>query len=224
MADYRKRIHDLLALAERETTNEYEARDALLRARKLMAEHKITELELENTEKQAVVRELTGVTYSMRRDPWILELSAVIGEHHCCRPFYTREKRKQVAEIGFVGLSGDTPLCRKIFVYAVDCIRMKTNKLRKEPYKGVSIADGYGYGFTMGLKDAYYKQQSEEGWGLVLTVPKEVNDFTDKMSRGKANTSSKKKQASARSFIDGMNDGRKFHEQKRIKEASERKN
>ena len=53
--DYKEKIRKLLALAE--SPNEHEARAALLKARQLMAEHKLTETELKDVEKQQV-REL----------------------------------------------------------------------------------------------------------------------------------------------------------------------
>ena len=50
--DYKEKIRKLLALAE--SPNEHEARAALLKARQLMAEHKLTEAELKDVEKQQV--------------------------------------------------------------------------------------------------------------------------------------------------------------------------
>lgn len=43
--DYREKIKKLLALSE--SSNEHEAKSALLKAKKLMAEHKIAEIDLE---------------------------------------------------------------------------------------------------------------------------------------------------------------------------------
>ena len=50
--DYKEKIRKLLALAE--SPVEAEARAALLKARQLMAEHKLTERECREAEKQAV--------------------------------------------------------------------------------------------------------------------------------------------------------------------------
>ena len=44
--DYREKIKKLLALSE--SSNEHEAKSALLKAKKLMAEHKIAEIDLED--------------------------------------------------------------------------------------------------------------------------------------------------------------------------------
>lgn len=56
--DYRGKIKKLLALAE--SPNEYEAKAALLKAKELMAEHKLSEIdvkELGNKEVKSVVLE-----------------------------------------------------------------------------------------------------------------------------------------------------------------------
>ena len=78
MADYKDKIRKLLALAQ--SPEEAEAKAALLRARELMAKHKLTEADLEEAKNQAVRNVLTDITCSKRRDPWIVNLSAVIGE------------------------------------------------------------------------------------------------------------------------------------------------
>lgn len=51
--DYREKIKKLLALSE--SSNEHEAKSALLKAKKLMAEHKIAEIDLEDIGKKKVV-------------------------------------------------------------------------------------------------------------------------------------------------------------------------
>lgn len=47
--DYKEKIRKLLALAE--SPNEHEARAALLKARELMAEYKLTEAEIKDAKK-----------------------------------------------------------------------------------------------------------------------------------------------------------------------------
>ena len=75
--DYKEKIRKLLALAE--SPVEAEARAALLKARQLMAEHKLTERDCREAEKQTVKDVLTDITCSKRREPWIVPLSATIG-------------------------------------------------------------------------------------------------------------------------------------------------
>lgn len=211
MADYLKKIKDCLALAE--SPNEHEARAALLKARELMAKHKVSEQELNGTKEQEVVRKKTGIDYSPRRDPWVYELAGVIALHHCCRNAQIREKGRQVAEILFIGFEEDVAVCIDVFRYAVDCVRSMTKRLKKD--KSVKAADGYGFGFAVGLKEAYDKQ-SEEGWGLVLVVPEAVDASMKGMKKKSNPSQSKLNESDSRMFIKGVQDGRKFHEQKRL--------
>ena len=217
MADYKEKIRNLLALAE--SSNEYEAKAALLKARELMAKHKISEKELGPAEEQNVERNTTGITWSRRRDPWIHDLACVISEHHCCKNIQYRPKGKQIAEVGFIGLTDDITVCTEVFKYAVECVQAKTKKIKKE--RDVRAANGYGFGFAAGLKDAYRKQQTEENWALVLVIPEAVKKEMSKIK--KTTTKSKPYSVTARAFSQGMADGHKFHEQKRVKADDQNK-
>lgn len=52
-ADYKEKIRKLLALAE--SPNEHEARAALLKARQLMAEHKLSELDFQDLNERGYI-------------------------------------------------------------------------------------------------------------------------------------------------------------------------
>lgn len=119
--DYREKIKKLLALSE--SSNEHEAKSALLKAKKLMAEHKIAEIDLEDIGKKKVVHIKTEFDCSKRREAWMISLSAIIGQNFCCQSYRRKEYNKQVATICFVGLEGDVDACVEIFRYAVECIR-----------------------------------------------------------------------------------------------------
>lgn len=90
MVDYKEKIKKLLALSK--SPNEHEAQSALAKAQQLMAEHKISMAEVEDKERRKAHEHLTGVTYSARRDPWVLRLSKVISKNYCCESFLV-EKR-----------------------------------------------------------------------------------------------------------------------------------
>lgn len=214
MTNYVEKIKNLLEMAGRETTNEHEARTALLKAHKLMAKYKISEKEIINEKDQEVIRKLTGIDYSLRRDPWLSHLAKTVANHHCCQSFQCREKGKQIAEIGFIGFTDDVSICMEVFKYAVDCVQSKTKELRKT--KGVDAANGYGFGFVGGLYEAYNKQQEEEGWGIVLVVPEAVNEAMKNIKTRKSQAETKLKRIDVRTYIKGVKDGHKFHEQKRI--------
>lgn len=120
MIDYKEKIRKLLALAE--SPVEAEAKAALLKARQLMAEHKLTEQDIASAD-TAVIRDVTGITFNSRRDYWVLLLSEIIAPNYCCQSFVRRVRGKQTSEVGFVGFADDFEICANVYRYAVDCIQ-----------------------------------------------------------------------------------------------------
>ena len=189
MKDYKEKIRKLLALAE--SNNEHEARAALLKAKELMAEYKIEEIDLVDARNRKVKRIYTEYEYTKRGEWWIGSLAMVIAENYCCRcaaniPYKGAQKR----QIFFIGLEGDVEICEKIFSYAVDSARKFGKLYLKDNYKGYNLSsqdknrikNSYAIGFSNGVKQAFEIQKAEKiesgeaGWGLVMVVPKEVMD------------------------------------------------
>ena len=227
MADYKEKIKKLLALSK--SPNEHEAQSALAKAQKLMAEHKISMTEIKDKEQRKAHEHLTGVTYSARRDPWILRLAQVISKNYCCESFSYREKGTQTHKLYFCGLDEDIEICMIAFKYATDCIR---SEIKKRKSKGklfnytneliTSMCNGYAFGFIKGLDDAFEEQkraaaQSEANWGLVLSTPPEVKQRMSEL--GVKTTTFRSKQAAKVSKSDyeaGKKDGRDFDITKRV--------
>lgn len=212
MIDYKRKVRDLLALAG--SSNEHEAKAALLKARELMVKYKISDASLSEINDGEVVRRHMDITYSARRDPWVPMLATTIAEHHCCRAIASYKKKSQTKRIVIIGFEGDADIVQEILTYAVDCVRSVTIHMRK---KDVRQADGYGFGFTAGLYDAYGKQ--EESYGLVLVVPKEVDEQLSGLKKQKQVIQQANDGDSWRAYVKGVQDGRKFHAQKRLKGA-----
>lgn len=218
--DYKDKIRKLLALAE--SPVEAEAKAALLKARQLMAEHKLTEAELKEAEKQTVKDVRTDITCSKRRDPWIINLSAVIGENYCCKGYRHHRYGEQTQYIGFIGLEDDVEICVTIFKYAVDCIRAGVKRIKKENegyYSSYvkSLCDSYGYGFCYGISEAFSKQQEENKseWGLVLVMPKEVKEAAQHLGHQefKARTQD---EISPSDYARGYMEGKEFDPTRRL--------
>lgn len=148
--DYREKIKKLLALSE--SSNEHEVKSALLKAKKLMAEHKIAEIDLEDIGKKKVVHIKTEFDCSKRREAWMISLSAIIGQNFCCQSYRRKEYNKQVATICFVGLEGDVDACVEIFRYAVECIRKEV--VRDDM---LFTHDCHGIAFRLVCFDCYEK-------------------------------------------------------------------
>lgn len=171
--DYKDKIRKLLALAK--SPEPEEAKFALLKARKLMAEHKLSERDLEERN-TTVIKRAIGETFSKKANSWIDPLSIIIGENYCCSAFRCKISAKTtVWHVGFIGLEGDIEICVKIFRYAVRCIKSEQKKLRKQhrdyytPQEIAKICDSYGYGFARGVYEAFTRQNEEnQEYGLVL--------------------------------------------------------
>lgn len=162
--DIEKKIRKLLALSE--SPNEFEAQAALLKARQLMAEYKLTEAELhEGNKKVKTIK--TSISCTKRTNFWIFTLSAVIGENYCCQAVHERAKHSKTYFIGFVGLEEDVSICVNIFTYTVDCVLTQIQNL-KQTYCNLSlgaqkkITNGYGAGFCEGVREAFSKQDQEK--------------------------------------------------------------
>lgn len=218
--DYKDKIKKLLALAE--SPNENEAREALLKARQLMAEHKLTEAELKDGEKQSVKDIRTDITCSKRRNPWVVMLSEVIGRNYCCQSYISHLYGEQTQKIGFIGLEEDVELCVFIFKYAVDCVLSEIKRIKKENECYTSnyvkrLCDSYGYGFAIGVYEAFDKQQSENEneWGLVLVMPKEVQEASQKLKIVDFNSQAEKN-ISGSAYAKGYKQGTEFDPTKRL--------
>lgn len=224
MKDYKDKIRKLLALAH--SPYEGEAKAALLKARELMAEHKLTEAECIEAAKQSVKDIKTEFTASKRRDPWLIPLSAAIGEHYCCKAYRTHYYGRQTQIIGFIGLEDDVELCVEIFAYAVSCVQSRIKEIRREMeeiYNAKYIrreCDSYGYGFTVGVTDAFERQQEtkEQEWGLVLVIPKEVEEAAQHLGREEFKAAAEDN-IIGRAYFDGMADGKDFDPSRVLKEA-----
>lgn len=225
--DYKEKIRKLLALAE--SPNEHEARAALLKARELMAEYKLTEAEIKDAKKQEVREIMTDVTCSKRRHPWIIHLSAAIGENYCCKAFRKHGYGEQTQHVGFIGLEDDVEICVAVFNYAVDCVLSQIRKIKADNACYYSsyinkLCNSYGYGFYIGLAEAFKRQQAEkeQEWGLVLVLPKEVQQATEHFRHQEFRSKKAEDGISGREFLKGLRDGREFDPARRLQEETVR--
>lgn len=221
MADYKEKIRKLLALSK--SPNEHEARAALLKARELMADHKLTEAELKDIKAQDVKEVQSGISCSKRRNPWIVKLSNVIAGNFCCRAFRTSYKGRQIQKIGFIGFEEDADICTKVFQYAVDCVMAEIKRIKKDYQDYYSsyvkkLCDSYGYGFAYGVYISFERQQeekAEEGWGLVMVVPKEVIEATEDFHKEDFHSNAEK-DIYGGAYFKGCADGKKFDPSRRL--------
>lgn len=210
--DYKEKIRKLLALAQ--SNNESEAMSALLKARELMAQHKLTESDCLEVKNKKVRTIISKYHYTTRYSGWRSPLAQIISDHYCCSTYVSTIYGKQERRICFVGLEDDVELCVEIFEYAVDEVESQLKRLKS--LKDRTILDGYAYGFVVGLKEAYDNQDaSEEGWGLVLQTPEEVQQHLKTMNF-KKDGKHKGHTLNKNHYNRGAEDGRAFNPNGRI--------
>lgn len=224
MNNIKDKIAKLLALAD--SPNEHEAKEALLKARKLMAKHKLSEAECTKSENITVIKELVGISCTAMTNPWLIPLSATIAENYCCKAYNTRHKGGRIYNIGFAGLEDDFEICKRIFLYAYDCVLSFFNTyIHRDPHESASIyrekCNSYGFGFMYGVQKAFEDQQNRhQEWGLVMVVPQAVEDVF-RNAKKRANPGKEKKGG----YLDdyhrkGYQDGMAFDPGKRIAEGT----
>lgn len=223
--NYKAKIKKLLALAE--SPVEAEAQAALLKARELMAKHKLLEYDLKDVGNQKVKDIELEVTCSKRRNPWIVNLSGVIAENYCCKGYRRHSPGSQTQRIGFIGFEDDVEICTVVFKYAVDCVLTKIKEIKKE-YKQQGLqadyirkmCDSYGYGFVSGTDKAFKRQQEEkqQEWGLVLVTPKEVQEASAHWSKRRFNArAAQSENLHMNAFNSGYADGEQFDPKHRLR-------
>jgi hypothetical protein len=223
MANIRDKIAKLLALAE--SPNEHEARAALLKARKLMAEHKLKPEDIGPKKEEKVIKATVGVTCTSMTNPWITVLARVIGEHYCCKAYIEQPfKGAKTVEVGFIGLEDDFEVCKRTFLFAYEtAIKLCKKAVPKFASDGARIyrerCNAYGLGFCSGLLDEFDKQKQEnQEWGLVMVVPKSVMDVVNGMgSRKFGRNENNHGEYRNRGYRDGQrfDHGRKLEAEKR---------
>lgn len=185
------KIQKLLALSA--SPNENEARAALLKARQLMAENKLTEEDVREIGKRQVVERLTDASFTTLTNAWPCDLSTIIANKYCCRSFCERVYGGKTGKIGFFGLEDDIAVCERVFRYAYDFViaegERQISGIRKKVWTGRQIREAkeaYGFGFTAGVYAAFREQDKQhQDWALVLSTPKAV---LDELERLKLNT------------------------------------
>lgn len=212
------KIEKLLRLSE--SPNENEAKAALLKARKLMMEHKLSEADFKVLEKQEPVKIETGIYFTKKTNYWITQLLTVIAPNYACNNYMNKKYRKKSHQAIIYGFKEDAELCERVFKYAVDCVMSWIKELKKSmrgqtAYIINSYADSYAQGFIDGLKESYDEQteENEQEWGLVAVVPPEVKAVTDDMKPVYPNNGTF---FASEYYSNGFIDGRRFSMEKRL--------
>lgn len=215
MATIREKIQKLLALAT--SPNENEARSALVKAKELMAKHKLTEADFEAVKdrdlKRILVEEVSWTTDSGRI--WMVKLCKLLCDNYCCSASWFIPRGTRTHKLVIVGLGDDTRVCEAMVKYAVGFVNGEISSLQKKYRRQdpKAIANSYADGFLIGLEVAFEAQQEEHPeWGLVVTKPEEVLDYENGLGTKAVKT--KKSDFNPLAYMRGQVDGENFNKQK----------
>lgn len=224
--DIQDKIKKLLALST--SPNEYEAKAALLKARKLMADYKlsINDLQPNFSDKEELIKEFCGILFTMSADPWKGTLAKIIGDAYCCSTFLGHIHRKRTYTIGFIGLKEDYEICKAVYCYAVNFVENEASKIRKslsprcsaKEIRNLTIA--YGQGFCIGIRENFEEQiASHKKYALILQKPQKVLEEELKLKHLKNPPKAKFLEGGndiKEQVIKGMQDGKNFNMKQRL--------
>ena len=176
------KIEKLLALSS--SSNENEARAAMMKAQELMAKYEIKREQLKDGEQEE--RRIVNFSSVPFRDEWIHMVRGVIAENFRCRRIaVSRVGSGGAFRIRFYGYEEDAEICINIFNYAVKVIRKRFMVLRAiyaDAGRGFGNDEKMNYvlGFCHGLEKNFEEQKAQsQSFALALVTPKAVNDYVD---------------------------------------------
>lgn len=215
-----KKIKKLLALCE--SSNEHEAKLAMLKAQELLVKHKLSMREIKSFKYEPVNISKIRSKISFTRAKWKINLAYVIAENFGCYHFAAKKHNRYV--IAFLGKEEDINVCNIVLEYAIDCIDSVVKKLRTK-YRGYStkgLQEDYALGFIEGISNAFERQkQQNQEWGLVLTKDKNVIDAYENIKFAGTVETQSRFNGFNEAYQNGLEDGEKFSISDKIARADE---
>lgn len=220
--EIKEKIAKLLALGA--SPNAHEAKAALLKAKALMIEHKLSLVDFAQKPEPRVRRFHTDITCSKEKHAWAVDLAAIIAKNYCCRSYIIRYQSAQNANLVLIGYEEDVAVCYAALRYAYLCIVGWEDDLRRlceglyTPDDMCTICNSYANGFIRGVEAAYKQQLNEHTeWGLVLVTPPEAREAVEKLEKTVFYT---KEQALPNMYAQGYQDGARFNPLNKLDDKS----
>lgn len=214
MTNIKDKIKKLLSLAT--SPNENEARDALLKAKELMAKNKMTEDDFREEQKLMTITcdEVKWTTDS--GNIWMTSLCQLLADNYCCSASWRTVKGSRTHTLVIAGLEDDAKVCSEVIKYAVGFVLGKIKIIsRKNPKTADASAKSYAKGFVLGMEMAFEDQKEEHPeWGLVVVKPQEVQDY--ERGLGNRNVRTKKVDFDPLAYARGQKDGQEFNKVKAL--------
>lgn len=180
-SDLIRKIRALLALGQ--SPNQAEAFSAITKARKLMADHNIAEVQLQSF---ADTNDIQDNRLDLRiRGPWQRRLAGIIAQNFRCRIFF--HKIDQGVNVCFYGHRTDGEIASETFKFTLEALKAEATSYTK--LNGVSGKPDFILGFLNGLQEAFKDQNdawvasNETALVVISKVPQEVQEAYQKRSR-----------------------------------------
>ena len=142
MSTVTERIRKVLAVAE--SSNQNEAMTALLKARELMARHKLTESDCtQSGDPQMGLSVYKKDHFTENTNRWFVRLGKVIAENYCCAEVIRSVSKGKVMYVSFAGLDEDPAIACEVFSYAVQHIKRESKQFKKA-IGSVILEDTFG--------------------------------------------------------------------------------
>ena len=217
MATIREKIEKLLSLTQ--SPNENEAKAALLKAKELMAKHKLTEADFENVKKQELrTFRCEGISWTTDSGrTWMVDLCSLICNEYLCVSAWETKKGTRTHILHITGIEEDLEVCKHVLAYAVGFVENAIDHLQRRNVMSnpKSVADSYARGFIFGLEIAFEEQKEDHPeWGLVVVKSDEVKKYEDNL--GHKQVKSKKTSFDPFAYMKGQTDGQNFNSRKVI--------
>lgn len=205
-----EKIQKLLSLSE--SSNENEAKIAMLKAQELLVKHKLSLQEVKNIKinNSKIKDDITNISFTKAK--WKGKLAHLIADNFGCYNYY---KTRRVNTITFFGREEDVKVCNIVLQYAVDCIETSIKRLQREyiknGYSTRGVGNDYAMGFIEGLRENFESQKkANQEWGLVLFKDKEVvEEYSKKVFKRSININSTFK-GNSDVYYEGIENGKKF--------------
>lgn len=204
------KVRKLLALAQ--SDNEAEAKNAMLKAQKLMAKNSISFEEVSGKQQEEVFRATAKHKWNAK---FRIPLSQIIAKNFRCEVFMEGNS------IVFVGHENDVLICRKTFEFAYTFVYSMGNRAyntaKKEGRKTQGVFNSYALGFIYGLKNALEAQAK----ALMIVTPPDVTEKLEEILGGAEPKTIKGINCTDyRAYRAGVEDGKNFTGRRQIEEGN----
>lgn len=195
-----RKVKGLLAIAN-DNKDDEESQSAFIMAQKLMMKHNISSSEISSGSNESAEVLDGKATVHKKLFWWESQLAGIIGKNFRVK-YYINSKvlsgdKKKKRAIIFMGFKQDVELAREMYVLAYDALTSYSKQFVEDWYNDnqdvqrhasftSNVKNSYIRGFLSGMETKFEEQvkEMEQEYGLILLVPKEVNEKYEEMFKG----------------------------------------